>query len=215
MSRHNHQEFEVYCYSDVKSPDSFTTRAQGWADAWRSIVAMTDDQVAGLIQRDQIDILIDLTLHMAENRMLLFARKPAPVQVTWLGYPGTTGLQTIDYRLTDPYLDPPGQFDEFYTEKSIRLPHTFWCIDPEAMDMPEMPAINPLPALQAGYITFGCLNNFCKINQPLLELWARVLDAVPKSRMLLLAPPGSRREWVRQILGDRVDFVPRQADRII
>jgi predicted O-linked N-acetylglucosamine transferase (SPINDLY family) len=131
------------------------------------------------------------------------------VQVTWLGYPGTTGLETIDYRLTDPYLDPPDESDQFYTEPSIRLPHTFWCIDPEAMNLAEIPSINPLPALQAGHVTFGCLNNFCKVNQPLLELWARVLDAVPGSRMLLLAPPGSRREWVSRILGNRADFVSR------
>jgi len=209
FSRHDHREFEIFCYSDVKSPDSFTNRIRAWADAWRSTVGMSDEQVAELIRRDQIDILVDLTLHMADNRMLLFARKPAPVQVTWLGYPGTTGLQTIDYRLTDPYLDPPGEADALYTEKSIRLPNTFWCMDPHAIEMAEMPEINPLPALEAGHITFGCLNNFCKVNQPLLELWARVLDAVPGSRMVLLAPPGSRREWVSQTLGDRVDFVSR------
>jgi len=211
FSRHDHQQFEIYCYSDVKSPDSFTGRLRAWADVWRSTVAMSDEQVAELIRRDQIDILVDLTLHMAENRMLLFARKPAPMQVTWLGYPGTTGLQTMDYRLTDPYLDPPGETDALYTEKSIRLPHTFWCMDPEATEMSEMPGINPLPALQAGHVTFGCFNNFCKVNQPLLELWSRVLDAVPGSRMVLLAPPGSRRQWISHTLGDRVDFVSRES----
>jgi protein O-GlcNAc transferase len=210
FSRHDHQEFEIYCYSDVKSPDAFTGRVRAWADVWRSTVGMTDEQLAELIRRDQIDILVDLTLHMADNRMLLFARKPAPIQVTWLGYPGTTGLQTIDYRLTDPYLDPPGEADAFYTEKSIRLPNTFWCIDPYVLEVAEMPEINPLPALEAGHVTFGCLNNFCKVNQPLLELWSRVLEAVPGSRMVLLAPPGSRRDWVSQTLGNRVDFVSRE-----
>jgi protein O-GlcNAc transferase len=167
--------------------------------------------LADLIRRDRIDILVDLTLHMADNRLLVFARKPAPVQVTWLGYPGTTGLETIDYRLTDPYLDRPGETDALYAEKSIRLPHTFWCIDPEALGAVNMPDVNPLPAMRDGCFTFGCLNNFCKVNQPLLELWARVLDAVPRSRMLLLAPPGSRRDWVRQTLGDRVDFLSRDS----
>jgi predicted O-linked N-acetylglucosamine transferase (SPINDLY family) len=213
FSRHDHRQFEIFCYSDVKSPDPFTARVRDWADVWRSTVAMSDEQLAELIRRDRIDILVDLTLHMAQNRMLLFARKPAPVQVTWLGYPGTTGLDTMDYRLTDPYLDPPGETDAFYTEKSVRLPHTFWCMDPEALGASEMPGINPLPALQAGHVTFGCLNNFCKVNQPLLELWSRVLDAVPGSRMVLLAPPGSRRQWVSRTLGDRVDFVSRDSRR--
>jgi predicted O-linked N-acetylglucosamine transferase (SPINDLY family) len=171
---------------------------------------LNDEELTEMIRRDQIDILVDLTLHMAGNRMLVFARKPAPVQVTWLGYPGTTGLTTMDYRLTDPYLDPPGETDAFYSEKSIRLPNTFWCMDPEAEEFSQ-PEVNPLPVLRNGHITFGCFNNFCKINQPLLELWARVLDAVPGSRMRLLAPTGSRREWVSQMLGNRVDFVSRES----
>ncbi|HEX4052901.1 MAG TPA: tetratricopeptide repeat protein [Tepidisphaeraceae bacterium] len=210
FSRHDHQNFEIYCYADVRSPDSLTLRLRGCADVWRNIAEMTDQQVTDIIRCDCIDILVDLTLHMADNRMLVFARKPAPVQVTWLGYPGTTGLETIDYRLTDPYLDPPGETDAFYVERSIRLPHTFWCIDLQALEPADTPPVNPLPALEAGKITFGCFNTFSKINQPLLELWARVLNAVPNSRMLMLAPSGSRRQWVSQLLSDRVDFISRQ-----
>lgn len=210
FSNHDHKNFEIYCYSDVKAPDAMTGKLRGWADHWRNIVARSDEQVADMIREDRIDILVDLTLHMAENRMLLFARKPAPVQVTWLGYPGTTGLETMDYRLTDPYLDPPGGSDENYTENSVRLPHTFWCLDRAALEGPEAPPVNALPAIEAGHITFGCVNNFCKVNQPLLELWKRVLDAVANSRMLMLAPPGSSREWVKQTLGERVDFVGRE-----
>jgi protein O-GlcNAc transferase len=206
---HNRNEFEIFCYSDVKSPDSLTRRMQTWSDVWRNAVTLNDEQLAETIRQDQIDILVDLTLHMATNRMLVFARKPAPVQVTWLGYPGTTGLGTMDYRLTDPYLDPPGETDAFYSEKSIRLPSTFWCMDPDAEEFVQ-PEVNELPAIQNGYITFGCFNNFCKINQPLLELWSRVLDAVPGSRMRLLATTGSRREWVSHVLANRVDFVSRE-----
>jgi predicted O-linked N-acetylglucosamine transferase (SPINDLY family) len=171
-------------------------------------------QLTDCVREDRIDILVDLTLHMAHNRLLLFARKPAPVQVTWLGYPGTTGLETMDYRLTDPYLDPPDQTEQFYSERSIRLPHTFWCYQPHMLEGEDLPEVNPLPALTAGAVTFGCLNNFCKVNPSLLELWGKVLQAVPGSRLLLLAPSGSRRQWVKKILGDRVDFVdhcPRQA----
>ena len=113
---------------------------------------------------------------MARNRLLVFARKPAPVQVCWLAYPGTTGLSTIDYRLTDPYLDPPGLDDHDYSEESIRLPDAFWCYDPLAGE----PAVSALPALENGFITFGCLNNFCKVNDPVLKLWAQVLEAVDR-----------------------------------
>ena len=106
----------------------------------------------------------------------MFACWLAPAaEVAWLAYPGTTGLSAIDYRLTDPYLDPPGLFDTFYAEESVRLPHTFWCYDP----LSDQPAVNSLPALQNGHITFGCLNNFYKVNDALLTLWAQVLQAVP------------------------------------
>jgi protein O-GlcNAc transferase len=154
---------------------------------------------------------VDLTMHMAGARPLVFARKPAPVQVAWLAYPGTTGMSTVDYRLTDPRLDPPNLNDAFYSEKSIRLPDTFWCYNALATE----PGVNELPAIQAGYPTFGCLNNFCKLNPAWLAVWAKVLGAIPKSRLLLLAPRGSaRQEVLRQLDIDpaRVDFadlVPR------
>ena len=99
--------FEIHCYSDVGAPDAITDRLRGHVDVWRNIAGMPDAQATELIRRDKIDILVDLTVHMANHRLLMFARKPVPVQVTWLGYPGTTGLETIDYRLSDPYLDPP------------------------------------------------------------------------------------------------------------
>jgi predicted O-linked N-acetylglucosamine transferase (SPINDLY family) len=129
---------------------------------------------------------------------MALARKPVPVQVTFAGYPGTTGLQTIDYRLTDPYLDPPGQNDADYVEQSIRLPDSFWCYDPVAMSigLTAPPDIGPLPARSAGHITFGCLNNFCKVNDGVLALWARVLLAVPTSQLLLSAQPGVSRQRV-------------------
>ncbi len=185
-------QFEVFCYAQVAHPDILTDRLRGYADVWRDIVGLSDLQTDDLVRRDQIDILVDLKMHTANNRLLVFARKPAPVQVTWLGYPGTTGLSTIDYRLTDRYLDPPGLFDAFYSEESVRLPDTFWCYDP----MTDEPSINALPALQLGVVTFGCLNNFCKVNDGCLELWAQVLRAVPRSRLLLQAPRGLARDKV-------------------
>ena len=150
-------------------------------------MGLSDEQVAEQIREDRIDILVDLTLHMADNRLLVFARKPAPVQVTFAGYPGSTGLSTIDYRLSDPYLDPPGMDESIYSEQTIRLPDSFWCYDP--LDCREIP-VNALPALETGVVTFGCLNNFCKINDGVLALWAQVLRQVENSRLLLLAAAG-------------------------
>jgi predicted O-linked N-acetylglucosamine transferase (SPINDLY family) len=173
---------------------------------------MSDDQVAEQIRNDRIDILVDLTLHMAQNRLLVFARKPAPVQITFAGYPGTTGLTTIDYRLTDPYLDPPNTPANAYSEESIRLQHSFWCFDPLETDL----TVNTLPALTNGYVTFGCLNNFCKVNPTVLTLWSQVLQAVPESRMIILSGEGSQRELTMRffaaegILPERVRFIGHQ-----
>ncbi len=133
LSAHDHAKFEIFCYADVACPDVVTEQLRGYADVWRETTGMSDADLASLVRADQIDILVDLTMHMAKGRPGVFARKPAPVQVTWLAYPGTTGLTAIDYRLTDPYLDPvepQGERDAYYAEKSIRLPDTFWCYDP-------------------------------------------------------------------------------------
>jgi predicted O-linked N-acetylglucosamine transferase (SPINDLY family) len=141
-------------------------------------------------------------MHMSNGRPLLFARKPAPVQLAYLAYPGTTGLSAMDYRFTDPYLDPPGDSDCWYSERSIRLPESFWCYDPLTSE----PEPGELPAKANVHITFGCLNNFCKINDATLALWSQCLDRVPGSRLLLLCPPGSHRQRVFDRLGERVEF---------
>jgi predicted O-linked N-acetylglucosamine transferase (SPINDLY family) len=209
---HDREQFEIACYSDVNHPDDYTARNQACVDQWRNISSLSDEQVAQVIRQDQIDILVDLTMHMERGRLLVFARKPAPVQACWLAYPGTTGLTTIDYRLTDPYLDPPSADDSYYSEQSLRLPDSFWCYDP----LTNAPLVNSLPALTNGYITFGCLNNFCKLNDATLQLWARVLKRVARSRLILLAPEGSGRERVLQILAEsgvsaeQITFVGRQ-----
>jgi predicted O-linked N-acetylglucosamine transferase (SPINDLY family) len=211
LSNHDHQSVEIFCYAEVQRPDDMTDRLRRHADHWRPTVGVGDETLASVVRQDRIDILVDLALHSANNRLLVFARKPAPVQVSWLGYPGTTGLATIDYRLTDPYLDPPGTDDLGGGEKLIRLPDTFWCYDP-SMNAP----VNQLPALANGIATFGCLSNFCKVNDQVLVLWAQVLRAIPGSRLLLLAPIGSARDHVSAVLRDqgieerRLEFVSRQ-----
>jgi predicted O-linked N-acetylglucosamine transferase (SPINDLY family) len=210
---HDRRQFEITCYAHVLRPDAMTSQFQQNVDGWRNVVALSDEQVVKQIREDQIDVLVDLALHTANNRLLVFARKPAPVQVTFAGYPGSTGLSTIDYRLSDPYLDPPDMDESVYSERTIRLPDSFWCYDPlETGGIP----VNSLPAQETGVFTFGCLNKFFKLNEDVLALWGRVLREVGNSRLLLLAPPGSHRQrtldQLRQegIASDRIEFAPRQ-----
>lgn len=197
LGAHDHENVEVFCYSDVRHPDPTTDQLRAHADVWRDTAGVSDGHLAGTIREDRIDLLVDLTMHMAHNRLPLFARKPAPVQVTYLAYASTTGLDTIDYRLTDPFLDPPGSDDRFYSERSVRLPETYWCYQPGIAT----PDVSPLPALPAGgRVTFGCLNNFCKVTSATLTAWGQLLCAVPGSMLVLHAREGSHRARVRETL---------------
>jgi len=141
--------------------------------------------------------------------MLVFARKPAPVQIAWLGYPGSTGIAAMDYRITDPWLDPPGLNDAYYSEQSIRLADCFWCYDP----LTKEPGVGELPAAKNGFVTFGCLNHFSKINAEILAVWSRVLQEVPDSRMLIYAFEGRCRSSTLETFAangvdpKRIDFV--------
>jgi predicted O-linked N-acetylglucosamine transferase (SPINDLY family) len=196
---HDHTDFEIYLYSNRRGADPLTQRFRQCADNWRSIAGWGDEQVADQIRRDGVDILVDLALHMAGGRLLVFARKPAPVQVSFAGYPSSTGVPTIDYRLTDPYLDPPGADWPGDAEQPYRLPDTFWCYDP----LTEEPGVAPLPAEKTGAITFGCLNNLAKINDVVLDLWAGVLRGVINSRVRLSAPEGDSRQRIIDFMADR------------
>jgi predicted O-linked N-acetylglucosamine transferase (SPINDLY family) len=208
FAKHDREHFAIHAYADVALPDQVTARLKSCTDVWRDIRGLAPDQVAEIVRQDRIDILVDLTMHMTGEHLEVFARKPAPVQVCWLAYPGTTGLSAIDYRLTDPYLDPPGEDESLFSEQTVRLPRSFWCYDPLTSE----PPVNPLPALDRGAITFGSLNNFCKVNEDVLRLWAQVLAATPGSRLLLLAREGSHRDETRAFLEregiapDRVTF---------
>jgi predicted O-linked N-acetylglucosamine transferase (SPINDLY family) len=183
LASHDHTQFEVFCYSDVARADDTTRRLQGYADHWRPIHGQGHEQVSRLIRADQIDILVDLTGHIGENRMPVFARKPAPVQVTYIGYQNTTGMLAMDYRLTDAYADPPGQTEPWHTERLERLPQTFFVYQPNAL----APEVGPLPALARGYVTFGSFNNFAKVTPEVLKTWAEILTRVPASRLVVLA----------------------------
>jgi protein O-GlcNAc transferase len=184
LEHHDHELFEIFCYSTVEQPDDVTRRIAALADGWREVRLLDDAALADLIHEDGIEILVDLTMHMANGRPLVFARKPAPIQIAWLAYPGTTGIDAMDYRLSDPRLDPEGS-DRYYSERTLRLADTFWCYDP----MAEQP-INALPAMERGYPTFGCLNNPCKVTDTTLQLWGGVMRALPDARLRLLSPGG-------------------------
>jgi protein O-GlcNAc transferase len=180
IRNHDHAQFEVFCYSDAPNPDAVTERIKSHADHWHETARLTDEELDALVRSHDLDILVDLNGHIADNRLLVFARKPAPIQVTYLGYPDTTGLATMDYRLTDGWQDPPAA-DAFAVEKLIRLPKTAWTYDPWS----EIPLVDP-PSLRSNFITFGSLNNLAKISPDMIELWSQTLHAVPNSRMALL-----------------------------
>ncbi len=195
LTRHDRDHFEIHCYAQVPVPDARTGQLRAQADHWHSIVGLNDEQAATLIREHQIDILVDLALHTAHHRLLVFARKPAPVQLTYLAYAGSSGLSTMDYRLSDPFLDPPDAIESHDSEQTLRLPRTYWCYQPV-----ESPPVTPLPAHTAGHITFGCLNNFPKVSGPALETWTRLLQVMPDAQLLLLAPEGSARRRIREFL---------------
>jgi predicted O-linked N-acetylglucosamine transferase (SPINDLY family) len=186
IAAHDKSRFEIFCYSDVARPDEVTRRIEAAADHWRPIRSQSDAQLAELVRADRIDILVDLAGHIAGNRLLAFARKPAPVQVTYIGYQNTTGMSAMDYRLTDALADPPGETDRYYTEKLVRLPDAFFCYRPAD----EAPGITPLPARERGSITFGSFNNFKKVTEAAIGAWMEILARVPDSRLLVLAHRG-------------------------
>ncbi|HEY2341917.1 MAG TPA: tetratricopeptide repeat protein [Chthoniobacteraceae bacterium] len=213
LEQHDRERYSVHAYANVGRPDGFTEQLRSQTAVWRNIFGVRDEEAAELIRRDGIDILVDLSAHTAHNRLLLFARKPAPVQATYLAYPSTTGLDAMDYRITDPWLDPPGERTDGYAERSVWLPESYWCY----LAPPFAPPVRQTPAIENGFVTFGCLNNFVKVSQASLELWRRLLQRTPESRLLLHAPQGERRRELLNWFADegiesrRIEFFERQA----
>jgi predicted O-linked N-acetylglucosamine transferase (SPINDLY family) len=194
LAHHDHGRYEIFCYSDVDRPDETTARLRGYADQWREIAWLSDERVADQVREDQIDILVDLTGHISSGqRMLVFARKPAPIQVTYLGYQNTTGMLAMDYRLTDEYADPPGTTERWHTETLVRLPRTFFCYLPSS----DAPPVVPGPCAVNGYVTFGSINNYAKVTPHVLATWAQILLRVPESSLLVRA---EMTPWLEQHL---------------
>jgi len=212
LANHDPERVLAYCYSDVERPDSQTERLRRAASVWRDIVGEDDEVVAELVRRDQIDILVDLTGHTDNHRLLVFARRPAPVQVTWNGYANTTGMLAMDYRITDARADPPGMTEHLHTEKLVRLPGIYMAFTPPAAS----PNVSPPPVLQAGHIAFGSFNAFSKVTTQVIRVWSNILLALPRSRLLMFTVPAGRtrdrtiREFAAHgIGGTRLEFVTR------
>jgi protein O-GlcNAc transferase len=184
LAHHDQQQFSIYCYANVAVPDQATAQLrERHPVVWRDISRLTDAEAADLISHDGIDILVELAGHTQANRLPLLALKPAPVQVTWIGYPDSTGIRAIDYRITDSKADPSGNADLLHTEKLLRLPRTFLCYRPGT----DFPAVSSSPFLSNGHITFGCLCSWSKVTPQIISLWGQILAGTPGSRLLLRA----------------------------
>jgi protein O-GlcNAc transferase len=207
LRSHDRTRFEIFCYNDSPRTDVVHQRLRAIGNTWRDVAFHSDHHLVDQIRADGIDILVDLAGHTARNRLLAFARKPAPVQITWLGYPNTTGMRTIDYWLSDDHLNPTGQTSNaLATEQILRLPDTFACYQPPA----DAPQVNKLPAeSNGGEITFASFNYLAKLNDSVLELWSKLLRDVPRSR-LIIAAPYLNDEAVLDALADR--FAARGVD---
>lgn len=180
---HNRAVVDVYAYSTLPRPDHVTRRLESLCDHWVDMSGLSLEQAVERVRKDEIDILVDLAGHTANNSLALFARRPAPVGVSYLGYPNSTGLVTVHWRIVDHTVDPDNQ-DQFYCEKLLRLPGCFVCYRPPS----DAPPVLPLPALDAGRITFGSFNNLSKVNDDVIQLWSDVVKAVPRSRLLVKNP---------------------------
>jgi protein O-GlcNAc transferase len=210
LERHDRSACEVYCYSVGQTADGITRRIQAGSDFWRDARALADADLADAINRDSIDILVDLEGHTG-FRLGVFSQQPAPVQAAWLGYLNTTGLTRIGYRLCDKYSDPPGESDRLHTETLIRLPHSQWCYRPFV----SQPHATEAPFERNGFMTFGSFNHIQKISPEVRRLWAEILVRLPRSRLVVIGvPEGGVRDALSRDLqaagaaADRITFVP-------
>ena len=181
LDAHDRQQFEFVCYDDNPKPDRMTQWLRERAERWESIVGWSDDEVVSRVLADELDLIVDLSGHTTRNRLMVLARNVAPVQVSYLGYVTTTGMQAIDYRLTDAICDPPEE-PRRHVEHLVHLPELFCAYFP----LPSAPEVEPLPAATQGTITFGSLHNLAKLNAATLDLWANVLRAVPNARLRIV-----------------------------
>jgi len=182
LERHDRTAFEIFCYHNAPSADDTTERLRRRADAWRDVALLQDDAVADLVRDDRIDILVDLSGHTRFNRLLAFARKPAPVQASWLGYLCTTGLDSIGHRISDGRASPEGLLEALHSERIVRLPDSQWCYQPP----PDCPEVAAPPSVRHGQaVTFGAFSSLAKIGTRVIETWRMLLERLPGSRLLI------------------------------
>jgi predicted O-linked N-acetylglucosamine transferase (SPINDLY family) len=193
LTHHDRSTFEVTCYSNTRIHDEVTEDIERHVDHFHMVRDLTDSEVAARIQSDGIDILIDLSGHTANHRLPALAHRPAPMIATWIGYLNTTGLAAVDYRISDPYADPEEGF--FGTERLLRLPHSFLCFG----RFPDIEIRSEPPCLRNGHVTFASFNNLLKLNRSVIRLWARILMAVPESKLVIMGE-GSNESIVRRHL---------------
>lgn len=212
LEHHDRTRFEVTVYHNAAVEDDFTQRARASVDRFVVVAGLSDDELARRVRTDAIDVLVDLAGHTAGNRLRAFARRAAPVQATWLGYLGSTGLAAMDFRITDARMDPPGRTERWHSETLVRLPVSPWCYRP----WPGSPEVSRLPALERGHVTFASSSNPAKLNGAVFAAWSRLLARVPGSRLLVHAPDDDGfRQRVAAGLGDalsfpgRLEFFPR------
>jgi len=216
LEQHDQRRFHVTCYADVDRPDATTARLKDHTDRWHETASLSDGELFELIRSDGIDILVDLAGHTANNRLSVFGRRAAPLQLSWIGYPATTGLSQMDYKVTDAWADPQGASDSWHSEKLLRLPEGFLCYGP--------PRDAPTPAGERGDrpLTFGSFNNLSKVTEAVIDLWSALLQECPDARLLLksrqLADDSVRERIVKafQLNGideERLDLKARIASR--
>ena len=203
LEAHDKDAFEIFCFSNYAHPNPIADGLRELADHWRDIAELTDSQTIERIRDDGIDILVDLSGHTGRNRLAVFARHPAPVQATWLGYLNTTGLAAMDYRITDAFTDPEGETEHLHTEKLVRMPGSQWCYVPFSW-----PESIPVPhAARPDALVFGSFNQFRKISDPCLALWCRVLAEVPEAELLVLdvRQPAMREQLLQRVERHGID----------
>lgn len=185
LLHHDRKRFEIFCYANQTANDETTERLRQLTDGWRVIHGISDLQVAQQIAEDRIDILVDLAGHTAGHRLGVCAYRPAPLQISWIGHPNTTGLQQIEYYLTDGQCDPPGMTDHLYSEAIYRLPRVFSCYLPPV----EFPPVASTPFENANRITLGCFNTIAKVSQQLIIWWSEILKRIENAVLYLKGPP--------------------------